>query len=196
MSASFELTIKNDRLAAIVGRLLQEQDMSKPDFDGKTEQQIGEDMIATYAYDLLISGVNAGVKLDFSYQTLANLTSAVYPCFQGYAAQAPFEASVEGLTKSIAAYLFALAMNEHGCEWEVRRMPVLLNPSKPSPSPLWGVFRIQTGIQKKDDFLLSVNQGCKVIDGKGKRLLTFVNSVAIASYKSAVGVDLPKLKGA
>ena len=46
-----ELTIKNDDLGAIIGRVL-EGENRKPDYEKKTEQEAVEDMIGTYAMDI------------------------------------------------------------------------------------------------------------------------------------------------
>ena len=59
-----ELTIKNDDLGAIIGRVL-EGEPGKINFDGTTTQEQFEDMIGTYALDIVNSGWAAGKDLDF-----------------------------------------------------------------------------------------------------------------------------------
>ena len=76
-----ELTIKNDRLTEIIGRI-QEGDLENPVFDGKSVQEQGEDLIGTYALDIIFSGWEAGKELDFTYDTLADLPVAVASCYR------------------------------------------------------------------------------------------------------------------
>ena len=61
---TYQLNFKNDCLGKIICRLLEEKS-GKPVFDGKTPQEIGEDLIGTYALDMLYSGLEIGKKLDF-----------------------------------------------------------------------------------------------------------------------------------
>ena len=186
-----QLTIKNDALAAIIGRLLKE-DPSHPAFDGKTMQEQGEDLIGTYALDMVYSGWAVDKELDFTYGTLAELPAAAASCYRRNRKNDPEPVAVNGTVKAIAAYFFALCMNEHGLAWDVRQMPVLLNAKKPPKDPLWGVFRIQTGQKQKSDFLLPVSKGCRATTIMEKRLLTFDFAPLIREYKNAVGVDLEK----
>lgn len=185
------LTIKNDDLSVILGRLLQEEP-GKPDLDGKTPKEMGEDLIGTYVLDMLQSAWAAGKDLDFSYETLSDLPVAAASCYRRNREDNPEPIAVGGTLKSLAAYFFALAMNEHGLSWEVRQMPVLLNPSKPPRDPLWGVFRIQTGRNRKTDFLLPVSRGCQIKEVMGKRLLTFDLAPLFREYKAVTGVDPEK----
>ena len=167
-----QLTIKNDDLAAIIGRLLKEES-DQPALDGKTTQEQGEDLIGTYALDMLYSGLAVDKELDFTYGTLTELPVAVASSYRRYKKGEHPDFAVESTGKSLAAYFFALAMNEHGLAWDVRQMPVLLNAKNPPKEPLWGVFRIQTGAKQKSDFLLPVSKGCLTMKIMEKRLLTF-----------------------
>ena len=183
--------IKNDDLAAIIGRLLKEEP-NQPALEGKTMQEQGEDLIGTYALDMLYSGWAVNKELDFTYETLLELPVAVASCYRRNREDQPEPVAVNGTAKALAACFFTLAMNEHGLSWDVRQMPVLLGAKKPPKDPLWGVFRIQTGEKKKADFLLPVTNGCRVQKAMGKRLLTFDLTALIREYKAATGVDLEK----
>ena len=186
-----QLTIKNDGLAAIIGRLLKEEP-NQPALEGKTTQEMGEDLIGSYALDIIFSGLAVDKELDFTYGTLAELPVAVASSYRRYQKGEHPDFAVESTGKSLAAYFFALAMNEHGLAWDVRQMPVLLNAKNPPKEPLWGVFRIQTGTKQKSDFLLPVRKGCRTMKIMEKRLLTFDLAPLIREYKNAVGVDLEK----
>ena len=186
-----QLTIKNDGLAAIIGRLLKEEP-NQPALEGKTTQEMGEDLIGSYALDIIFSGLAVDKELDFTYKTLADLPAAAASCYRRNRINDPEPIAVNGTVKALAAYFFARCMNEHGLAWDVRQMPVLLNAKNPPKEPLWGVFRIQTGTKQKSDFLLPVSKGCRTMKIMEKRLLTFDLAPLIREYKNAVGVDLEK----
>ena len=189
--ANGQLLIKNDNLAAVINRLSEEK-AKKPSFDGKTPQEMGEDLVGTYAMDMLYSGLAVGLKPDFTYSTLKELPVAAASCYRRNKEENPGPVAVEGTVKALAAYFFALAMNEHGFPWEVQQTPVLLNAAKAPKEPLWGVFRIKTGGKQKTDFLLPVSAGCQVKDAMGKRLLTIDLGPLKREYKAATGIDLEK----
>ena len=186
-----QLTIKNNDLAAIIGRILKEEP-NQPALEGKTMQEQGEDLIGTYALDMIYSGWAVNREPDFTYETLPELPAVVASCYRRNREDQPEPIAVNGTAKALAAYFLALAMNEHGLSWDVRQMPILLNAKKPPKDPLWGVFRIQTGEKKKADFLLPVTAGCRVQEVMGKRLLTFDLAPLIREYKAATGVNLEK----
>ena len=189
--AKGQLIIKNDDLAAIIGRLLKEEP-DRPVLDGKTTKEQGEELIGTYALDMVYSGWDVGKELDFSYETLKDLPTTAASCYRRYLKGEHPDYAVSAIIKSLAAYFFALAMNEHGFAWDVRQMPILLGAKKPPKEPLWGVFRIKTGKTQKTDFLLPVSEGCCAKGVLGKRLLTFDLSSLIREYNAATGVDLEK----
>ena len=186
-----ELVVKSDGLSTIIERLLKEKP-GKAVFDGKTPKEQGEDLIGTYALDMLYSGMDVGVNLDFAYASLTSLPIAAKSCYERYKKGEYSEFAVGSTAKSLAAYFFALAMNEHGFRLEVRQMPVLINAAKPSKDPLWGVFRIQIQGKKKIDFLLPVSVGCGTKDLMGKKLITFDLALLFREYKATTGVDLEK----
>ena len=189
--AKGELVIKNDELSTIIGRLLNEK-TGKPIFDEKTPQEQGEDLVGTYALDMLYSGMDVGVDLDFAYSSLKDLPIAAKSCYERYKKGDHSEFAVGSTAKSLAAYFFVLAMNEHGFLLNVRQMPVLLNATKPPKDPLWGVFRIQLQGKKKTDFLLPVSAGCGTKEIMGKKLITFDLALLFREYRATVGEDLEK----
>ena len=186
-----QLTIKNDDLAAIIGRLLKEE-RNHPVFDGNTTQNQGEDLIGSYALDMVYSSWEVKHELDFTYNSLADLPVAAASCYRRNKEENPGPVAVEGTVKALAAYSFALAMNEHGFPWEVRQTPVPLNAAKIPKEPLWGVFRIKIGGKQKTDFLLPVSAGCHIKNAMGKRLLAFDLEPLSREYKAVTGVDLKK----
>ena len=189
--AKGELAIKNDGFSTIIGRLLNEK-TGKPIFDEKTPQEHGEDLIGTYALDMFYSGIDVGVDLNFTYAGLKDLPIAAKSCYERYKKGDHPEFAIGSTAKSLAAYFFALAMNEHGFLLNVRQMPVLMNAAKPPKDPLWGVFRIQILGKKSADFLLPVSAGCGAKEIVGKMLITFDLAMLFKEYKAATGVDLEK----
>ena len=179
-----ELTIKNDKLSEIIGRL-HSGDLDNPVRPGQSVQDHGENVIGTYALDIIFSGWEVGKELDFTYETLADLPAAVESCYRRDLRGEHKLTALDGTTKALAAYFFALAMNEHGCFWQVRKMSMTIK------DPLWAdVLRITTGEKLKTDFLLPVSAGCKVSDVMGKQRISFDLAALFREYKTATGVDL------
>ncbi len=186
----YQLTCKNDYLGAIINRLIGEQNTGGERLEGKTEQVLGEDLLGTYALDIIYSGLAIDQEMDFTYNSIKKLPLVVASVYRRNKEDA--HDSISATVKALSAFFFALAMNEHDCLWEVRRMPVLLNSEKPPKDPLWGVFRVQTGKNKKTDFLLPVSRGCHTREFMGKSILTFNFDLLIREYKAALGIDLEK----
>ena len=182
-------TVKNPQLAAIIERLLQQEPGESTDA-GKSTQELGENLVGAFALDMLKNGQSTDPVLDASYATLGSLQQAVALCYRGYRKSNNVSASVEATAQSLAAYFFALAMNEHGCAWEVSRMPVLLHSSTTAAKSLWGVLRIRTGLTEKPDFLTPVRAGCFAASRDKKRLAVFDLAPLRKAYRGAVGVDL------
>ena len=185
-----ELSIKNDALADILNRVMETKDGY--DFDGKTDKENGEEMVAEYALDMIKSGYAAGVEPDFIYDTIGTLPVAAASCYRRDKETYGEPSAVIGTVKAIAAFFLVLAMNEHGIAWDVRRRPVPLNPSRPQ-DPLWSVFRITSGERKQSDFLIPVSAGCAVTNIAGKDMVTFDLAPLIKEYKAVTGVDLGRL---
>ena len=184
-----ELTIKNDDLGAIIGRVL-EGEPGKINFDGTTTQEQFEDMIGTYALDIVNSGWAAGKDLDFSYDTLSDLPVAVASCYQVSRKDRPEELAVNATIKALASYFFALSMNEHGLPWNVRFLPEKMRTNRLDPSNWGGVSRITTGKKHKADFLLPVLAGYKRTNLFGKKIMSFDLAALFKEYKAVTGVDL------
>ena len=184
-----ELTIKNDDLGAIIGRVLEEEP-GKINFDGTTTQEQFEEMIGTYAMDIIYSGWDVGKDLDFSYDTLADLPAAVASCYQRSRKDRPEDLAVNATIKSLASYFFALSMNEHGLPWNVQRLPEQMRSGTMDVSTWCGLFRITTGKKHKADFLLPVLAGCKKSNLFGKKILSFDLAALFKEYKAVTGVDL------
>ena len=192
MSDNAELIIRNDRLGEIISRALAETRPSDQHADGLTVQQHGEDLIATYALDMVLNGYKADVSLDFTYDTLRLLPVAVRRCLVGYQEGGnSFRDSVEALAKSFAAYIFCLAMNEHDCPWNVQQLRTRFTPPDKDFGPLWAnAFRITTGLRRQTDFLIPALEGGmgEIRNGKGFMILNVAPTVK--AYKAAFRVDL------
>ena len=184
-----ELRIKNDDLGAIIGRVL-EGEPGKINFDGTTTQEQFEDMIGTYAMDIIYSGWAAGKDLDFSYETLSDLPVAVASCYQRNRNDRPEDIAVNGTIKALAAYFFALSMNEHGLPWNVQLLPEKTRTNMYDPAVWSGISRVTTGKKHKADFLLPVLAGYKRTNLFGKKIMSFDLAALFKEYKAVTGVDL------
>ena len=184
-----ELTIKNNDLGAIIGRVLEEEP-GKINFDGTTTQEQFEDMIGTYAMDIVYSGWAAGKDLDFTYETLSDLPVAVTSCYQRSRKDRPEDPAVNATVKALAAYFFALSMNEHGLPWNVQFLPEKMRTNMYDPAVWSGISRVTTGKKHKADFLLPVLAGYKRTNLFGKKIMSFDLAALFKEYKAVTGVDL------
>ncbi len=184
-----DLIIKNDRLGAIIGRAMAKD---TPAWDKMTTQESGEDIIVTYALDMVMNGYKVDAALDFTYATLNLLPVAMRRCLAGYIENGnSFRESVEGLAKSFAAYIFCLAMNENDCPWTVQVMRSKVITPAPGTGPLWANgYRITTGLRRQADFLIPAMEGGSGMERDGKGLAMLSADPMIKAYKSAFRVDL------
>ena len=183
-----ELTIKNDDLGKVIGRVLTEGE-GEPVFAGKTPQQQAEDLVATYALDILRNGMAQGKDIGFAYEDLPGLPAAAAACYRTYRKTETAAISAEGTAKSLAAYFMVLAWNEHDAAWDVRQRPVLMDPSTPENPNLWGMYSVTVN---GADFLRAVNDGRRMLNEGGKRLLAFDLNPLMDAYRKATGGDLAK----
>lgn len=179
-----DLMFKNDGFAAVIDRL--EKEDEKPTFGGRTEQQMGEDLIVTYAMDILRNGMWQNKTIRFAYTDFQDLPVAVAACYRSFRNENTVQEAAIGTAKSLAAYFFALAWNEQNIAPTVRR-PVLLDTDKACGPDVWGVFTVRAN---GEDFLRAVNAGCRKTSANGKRLLMFDLSSLMTAFKKATGVDL------
>ena len=182
-----ELTVKNDYLGELIGAVLQED---KPVFDGKTTQRLGEELVTQYAMDLIYSGAKAGVSLDLTYATVKELPVALKCRYQECRKEFSAADSAGSLAKSLAAYLFALAMNLHDCGLKVTQVISPLSTPTENGEPLWGVFRISAGFKKECDLLLPVDRGIRLLGQPGRQLMTIDVSQLVQAYQDSFGIDL------
>ncbi len=192
MNDNSELIIKNDCLGEIIGRALKNNQGAEIDFTSMSLQQQGEHLICTYALDMIMNGYKADVALDFTYTSLHLLPIAVRRCLEGYLELGlSFRASVEGLAKSFAGYIFCLAMNEQNCIWNVSQLRTKLTAPDVDFGPLWGeLLRITTGERRQVDFLIPAMEGGMGALKNGKGLMLFDAGPTVKAYKAAFGIDL------
>ncbi len=182
-----ELTVKNDYLEDLIGAVIQED---KPVFEGKTTQRLGEELVIQYAMDLIYSGARVGVSLDLTYATVKELPVALKCRYQECRKEYSAADSAGSLAKSLAAYLFALAMNLHDCRLKVTQVVSPLSTPTENREPMWGVFRISAGFKKECDLLLPVDRGIRFLGQPGRQMLTIDVSHLIQAFKTAFCVDL------
>lgn len=187
-----ELIIKNDRLGAIIGRALEIHQSGNRPIEGLNAQQHAEDLIGTFALDMVMNGYKADVALDFTYATLDKLPIALRRDLVGYMESGnSFQDSVEGAAKSFAAYIFCLAMNEQNCPWDATRLRSKFTPPDKDFGPLWAnAFRVINGERRQVDFLLPALEGCAGEIRGGKGLMMLNVEPTVKAYKAAFRVDL------
>ena len=182
-----ELTIKNDDLGEIIGKVLAEGE-NEPVFEGRTPEQNGQYMVVTYAMDILRNGLSLGKELQFAYKDLIDLPAAAAACYRAYRQRESVTYSAQGTAKSLAAYFFVLAWNEQDLPCEVRTKPVLMDPVKEPDFGNWINFTIRL---KGEDFLRAINEGLRIFrTNDGKRLVSYDLNPLMKAYHKATGVDL------
>jgi len=191
-----DLMIKNEHVLD----LLNESNRTS-NFTAKEEQaylekldavQRAEYVLSGYVADMLRDSIEVHRELDLSYGTVGNLPAVLGLRLREIRdMKTPWQDSVASLAKSLAAYLFFLAMNEHGCALKVTQMGTPFAPPLKSEEPLWGdLFRYKTGVRREVDFLPAVMESMQKIPLPGNPLMTLTVSPIIRAYRSATGVDL------
>ena len=120
--------------------------------------QRAEYVLSGYVADMLRDSIEVHKELDLSYGTVGNLPAVLgLRLHEIRDMKTPWQDSVASLAKSLAAYLFFLAMNEHGCAMKVIQMGTPFAPPPKSEEPLWAeLFRYKTGVRQGVDFLPAV----------------------------------------
>lgn len=108
-----ELTIKNDDLGAIIGKVLAEGE-NEPVFEGRTPEQNGQYMVVTYAMDILRNGLSLGKELQFAYKDLIDLPAAAAACYRAYRQRESVTYSAQGTAKSLARVLLCPGVERTG----------------------------------------------------------------------------------
>ncbi len=154
--------------------------------------QLGEYLIMGYVADMLRNSAEINRELDLSYDTVENITPTLNPRFREICEMKnPRQSNALSLAKSLASYLFLLAMNEHNCTLKVNQMATAIIPASQNEGPLWGgVLRIKTGIRRELDYLPAVIEGVQMLPVPSKPLLMFTMNPVIRAYRSSTGIDL------
>ena len=191
-----DLMIKNEHVLD----LLNESNRTS-NFTAKEEQaylekldavQRAEYILSGYLADMLRNSIEVHKELDLSYGTVGNLPAVLSLRLREIREMKDaWQDSVASLAKSLAAYLFFLAMNEHGCALKVVQMGTPFAPPPKSEEPLWGdLFRYKTGVRREVDFLPAVMESMQKLPLPGNPLMTLTVSPIIRAYRSATGVNL------
>ena len=196
MTENPELTVKSDYLAGILQRVFDYERLTpaqqKKYYDDKTTQQNGEYLIGTFVLDLLRCGYRAGAALDLSCATVKSLPLALGRSLrEDTAVGKDLQTAAEGVAKGLAAYLFALGMNEHDTRLTVTMKRTAFTKPDPDEGPLWAeCMRITTGLKREKDFLIPALEGGSGNYHGGKGVMLLNVAPAIRAYKAAFGVDL------
>lgn len=130
----------------------------------------------------------AGADLDLTYETAANIRSALI-ALTTLQAKSDYDPNRNATVtmKTLAAYLTLLAVNNHDLKISVERM--VSNANAPRPE-LWSdMYTIKFNLKKKSDLLPAAIKGLNtpIIISDGF-MLDF--DQLIATYKKVTGVDL------
>ena len=190
------LNIKSDELAEILQRVSDYEALSpakqKVYYDDKNTQQNGEFLIGTFVLDLLRCGYRSGAALDLSYDTVKSLPLALGRSLrEDIAAGKDLKSAAESVAKALAAYLFALGMNEEEAKLKVAQKGTAFVQPRLDEGPLWGPYlRITTGKNREKDFLISAMEGGSGVYRDGKGVMQLSVGPIIRAYRAAFGVDL------
>lgn len=152
-------------------------------------------MIGAYVKDVLECSEEVGHPLDLTYETVDKLPFALAAIYQGGLGSGEEEEQRAAIStaKHLAAYLFALAMNEHNCTLSSKRvrLPMMQPDSKEEPAWVNNTVRIQTGVKRPLDFFPAVLDATGLEYFPGKKPNLRIESAPVRRvYRSAIGVDL------
>ncbi|MBQ9045132.1 MAG: hypothetical protein IJ112_04220 [Oscillospiraceae bacterium] len=159
--------------------------------------EMAQIMLGGYVQDVLEYSEEAGYPLDLTYGTIDKLPFALAPLYRDRLGEGEGEAAEQkaavATAKHLAAYLFALAMNEHNCVLSAKRVRLPMLQPDPKAEPAWvnNSVRIQTGMKRQMDFLPVVLDATGLDYFHGEKPHLHIEPGPIRrAYRSAIGVDL------
>ena len=154
-------------------------------------------MLGGYVQDVLEYSEAAGHPLDLTYGTVDKLPFALAPLYRDRLGEGEGEAAEQkaaiSTAKHLAAYLFALAVNEHDCLIKVTRVGGPMMKRDPNAEPAWvnNTVRIQIGTDRRRDFLPAVLDATGLEYFPGEKPHLHIESAPIRrAYRVVTGVDL------
>lgn len=191
-----DLMIKNEHVLDLLNESNRTANFAAKEEQAYVEKldavQRAEYVLSGYVADMLRNSIEVHKELDLSYGTVGNLPAVLGLRLREIREmKAPWQDCMSSLAKNLAAYLFFLAMNEHGCALKVTQMGTAFAPPPKSEKPFWGdLFRYKTGVRREVDFLPAVMESMQKLPLSGNPLMTLTVSPIIRAYRSATGVDL------
>ena len=193
---AFVVTTKSDYLGGIIQEEIRYSQMTaaqqKKYPEGKTWQQMGESIIGSYLTDMLYAGYREDVSLDMTYGSIRHLPLAMRSNLQSLVdGGRTLQKAADSAARTLAAYLFAVGMNEHDTKLTVEAKRTPISKADPDEGPLWAnMFRITTGTRYERDLLIPALEGGSGMTREGKGLMLMAVGPLIRAYKAAFGVDL------
>ena len=128
---------------------------------GKPIQQVGESLIGIFLMDMLNAGYRVDIEMDMTYGSISQLPLVTSSCLQGHCTEGyDLMIAADATARCLAAYLFALGINEHDTRLKVEQKRTALSKPDPDEGPLWAnTMRITTGTIREKDFLIPVMEG-------------------------------------
>ena len=191
MITNDEIIFKNPKIEEMIDenrRFMELSDAEQQHFMKTAAiKQVGETFIGGYwtsFFDAMFL-LEQKYWMDMTYETLENLPYVLNSLYKLQTEGYSHSENMEILAKTVAAYLYGLAMNEHGCRLIISEPSALLMNDPSNQPPLWAdMISIRTGISRELDFLEPALQALQ----RGKN--TIALSPVIKAYKRATGVDL------
>ena len=186
-----ELMLKNIRVAQMLESASREMTREMP-MDEMTQIMLGG-----YVQDVLEYSEAAGYPLDLTYGTVKKLPFALARLYRDRLEAGEGEAAEQkaavSTAKHLAAYLFALAVNEHDCAIKTTSVGGPMMKRDPNAEPAWvnNTVRIQIGSDRKRDFLPAVLEATGLEYFPGEKPHLHIEFAPIRrAYRAVTGVDL------
>lgn len=186
-----ELMLKNIRVAQMLESASREM---TPEMRMDEMTQI---MLGGYVQDVLECSEAAGDPLDLTYGTVKKLPFALAQIYRDRLEEGEGEAAEQkaavSTAKHLAAYLFALAVNEHDCPITTTSVGGPMMKRDPNAEPAWvnNTVRIQIGTDRKRDYLPAVLEATGLEYFPGEKPHLHIESAPIRRvYRVVTGVDL------
>ena len=190
------ISVQSDYLGSIINAAIEYDKLSdaqsKHYFRDKTTQQHGEVIIGSFLLDMLKAGYRIDVELNMTYTSIKLLPRVMQSYLQSLVDEGrSLNIAADAAARGLAAYLFAVGINEHDTKLTVALKRTAFSKPAPDEGPLWAeCLRITTGLKREKDFLISALEGGSGVYRGGKGLMLMAIGPLIRVYKAAFSVDL------
>lgn len=191
-----ELSVKNDKL---IGHFQAERDMVALRSENMEDPKVRtwsmdhpETMLFGYLDSFLEICEANKIEFDLTYNSVKNLGMGLVALYQVQKKSYDQPKNTDIISKTLAAVLSYLAINEHGCWFRTTSYLAQVKAGKALKQPLWAdVLSIAVGRKNKYNDLLAAAKE-SVIPGSvmSPNGLSIQPTAIIAEYKKLTGVDL------